>query len=169
MSDVRPLLHPGIVGLLVGIAGALAMAVRIVELDEAASDRARIVILLAFIGAGTTAFLGALVVHLIAGRWPGWLRGIIALPLIAAGFAGTMALAFAVHNRLVEGHIDEEALTGIRVRTIIWSHIGAVGMFTPTGRNYLFPWPVPAVALAGAAALAIGRRARPVSTRSPPR
>jgi putative flippase GtrA len=141
--------------------------VRIVELDEAPTDRARIIMLLAFVSAGATALAVSTLAWLLASTWPGWLRGLVAAPLLAAGFAVAMPAAFAVHNRLVEGHIDEEALTGIKLRTIVWSHIGAAGMFTPTGRTYLLPWPLPAVALAGAAVLAMGRRGPTHSSRRP--
>jgi hypothetical protein len=168
VSGGRPLLHPLVAGLLAGLAASLALAIRIVQLDEAPSDRARAILALAFVAAGLTTAIAALAARLVAARWPGWLRGAVALPFLAAGFAGAMALSFAVHNRLIEGHIDEEALSGIRLRTIVWSHIGAMGLFTPTGRLYLFPWPLPAVAIAGALALAVGRRRDPVPPEKAP-
>jgi hypothetical protein len=149
---------------LAGAAAALALAARIIELDEAASDRARVVIALAFCGGFLAMLPLAALRQWLARRWPGWLALALGAVLMGALFAPAMAASFALHNRLIEGHIDEDLITGLRLRSLLWSHIGAVGLFTPTGQTYLLPWPLPLIALAAGLILA---RAPRRSTETP--
>jgi hypothetical protein len=150
---------------LAGLVAALALTGRVLELDEAASDRTRAIILIAFAGAFLAMLPLATIRYWLAARWPGWLVLVLGTLLMAGLFAIAMAGSFAIQNRLIEGHIEEDLITGFRLRSLMWSHIGAVGLFTPTGRTYLLPWPLPLVALA--AGLILARTPRLSTERRP--
>jgi hypothetical protein len=139
---------------LAGLAAAVVLTARILQLDEAASDRTRTVIAIAFAGGFLAMLPLATFRHWLATRWPGWLVLILGTLLMAGLFTLAMAGSFAIQNRLIEGHIEEELITGLRLRSLLWSHIGAVGLFTPTGQTYLLPWPLPLIAVAAGLILA---------------
>jgi hypothetical protein len=143
------------VALLVGLAAAVVMTVRIIELDEAASERAQALVLLSGLaGFAATATVGLPALWFTQG-WRGRTRGLVAGPLVAAAFVAAMPFLFAVNMRVLEGHTDSDIGSEGWFREIVWSHVGAMGLFTPTGRKYLLPWPLLAIGVAGGLCFAV--------------
>jgi len=157
-AGTQPAKRPGIagvlaVGLAVGLTAAIVFALRIVELDEAATERARHVVLLAGVAgffSGTTIALPAL---WFTQGWRGSIRGLIAAPLMAGAFAAAMPFFFAVNMRNIEEREEMIAHHRFNPRQIFWSHVGAFGLFTPQARRYFLPWPLVVIGLAGGLSL----------------
>jgi hypothetical protein len=147
-------------GLGVALLAFGVMSLRFVTLEEAANERTLLLLTLTVIAALLAGAATAFVLRWLGRTWPGWLRAAFAAPLVGLLFSGTLAAGFAVHNRVIEGHIEEDAINHRSVRIFVWSHIGAVGLFTPTGWNYLYPWPLPVIALLGGALVAVSPEPR---------
>jgi hypothetical protein len=99
--------------------------------------------------AGTGALLAALPIAgclaVLARRWRPMLRASIAALFMAGAFIPATMFAFAIENRLIEGHIEAESVTALSARELFWTLFGGMGLFTPTGLPYLLPWPLLAV------------------------
>ncbi len=85
---------------------------------------------------------------LMARRWRPALRGALGALWMAGAFVPATMFAFAVENRVIEGHIEAESVADLSATDLFWTLFGAMGMFTPTGLHFLLPWPALAVALA---------------------
>ncbi len=141
------------------LAGSL-VALRVLELREAFSDRTAGLVVMAAVAAFVTMLTALVVASAVARAWPGWLRASVAAPLIAGGWIGALALVFALHIRILAGHTDSEAFSEGWFREIVGSGIGAMGLATPVGRKYVLPWPAPLVGALGGIAVAIVMRER---------
>jgi hypothetical protein len=132
--------------LLVAAIGGLAVSLSIIGFEEPASDRTILLVLIAAAG-GFSAMLCVSVLALwIAGGWNHWLRAILGGIAVGGLFIPATLFFFALKIRVIDGRIEADSVTDLRLGEIAWSMFGAMGMFTPTGLRYLAPWPVMAVA-----------------------
>ncbi|MGL4243721.1 MAG: hypothetical protein ACRCTI_21610, partial [Beijerinckiaceae bacterium] len=99
-------------------------------------------------GAMLAALPLALIARLVASGWPRIVRGGLAALWMLAAFVPATMFAFAVENRIIEGHIEADSVLELGARGLFWTLFGGMGLFTPTGLAYLLPWPLAAVALA---------------------
>jgi hypothetical protein len=105
----------------------------------------------AFAAAGAALALG----HFACG-WSVTRRIVTAGAVAAALFLPATLAFFALKIRILDGRIEGELAEEIASGDILFSLIGAMGMFTPSGLRYLAPWPLVAVAII--AGLALGPR-----------
>ncbi len=138
------------VSLCVGLVAVLTVALRILAFEEAASDRTLLLLLIAAEG-GVAATLPVAVLALwVTERWNRVLRALLGGFAVAGLFVPTTLFFFALKIRVIDGRIEADAVTDMRLGEIFWSMFGAMGMFTPTGLRYLAPWPVMAVGIVAA-------------------
>ncbi len=136
--------------LCVGLVAVVAVAMRILAFEEAASDRTVLLLLIAAEG-GVAAMLPVAVLALwIAERWNRVLRAVLGGLAVGGLFIPATLFFFALKIRVIDGRIEADTVTNLRAVELFWSMFGAMGMFTPTGLRYLAPWPVTAVGLAAA-------------------
>jgi hypothetical protein len=128
-------------------AAVLALVARVLWLEEALSARTLALMILVAVGTFVVGITAAAISLLLARRWPGWLRAAIAALGVGGGMLPATMFCFAVHIRLIEGHVEAESVTDLSAGDIFWTLFGAMGMFTPTGLTYLVPWPMLATAL----------------------
>jgi hypothetical protein len=131
--------------LLAGLSGVIFAAIiafRIVQLDEALSERTTSIIIIAAIAGFLTGWFLALVTGWLFWRMPRWLIIVPLLLLLAIALFGAFALCFAIDIRFIHGQLDEAPFTEGWFRELIFSPLGAIGMFLQTGTRYLLPWPV---------------------------
>ncbi len=147
------------VALAVGVTAALAVALRIVMFEEPVSDRTALLVLIAAEG-GFAAMMPVAVLTLwVAERWNRWIRSVLG-GLVAGGlFVPATLFFFALKIRVIDGRIEADTVTDLRIGEIFWSMFGAMGMFTPTGLRYLLPWPALAVTIAASLVLFFWPRA----------
>jgi hypothetical protein len=69
---------------------------------------------------------------------------LLAPPACLAG----AAIAFAVYDRWLIGHIDLDASHRNIVVTLVWSHASSIYLFAVSGLNFLLPMPLLVLALA---------------------
>jgi hypothetical protein len=147
------------VALAVGLVAVLAVSVRILTFEEPASDRTLLLLMIAAEG-GIAATLPVAVLALwIAGSWNRLLRAALGGLAVGGLFIPATLFFFALKIRVIDGRVEADTVTDLRLGDIFWSMFGAMGMFTPTGLRYLAPWPVMAVALSAALALFFWPRA----------
>jgi hypothetical protein len=91
-------------------------------------------------------------------RWLGrlcsrWLPVILASLLVGVAllmvFPVVSLAVFAIENRLIEGHVEAGTFSEWRLRRFLWSLIGAMGLFVPTGLRHTLPYPALGLAFAG--------------------
>lgn len=142
----------------VAAVAALAVLTRALQRDEALTERVLWLAAIAAEGGALAAGFTALALSIF---WRGGrlLRGIAAGLLTGLGFIPATLACFAIKIRILDGRIDGDMAEGIASGDILFSLIGAMGMFTPTGLRYLAPWPIAAVTLA--AGLLFWRRPAP--------
>ena len=99
---------------------------------------------------------------LVAKRWPPFVRGLLAGPLLAAGFAGCTAVIFALLRPITESDFDHE---DHHLFDAIGMFRDAVGLFVITGERYWLPWPAPALGLCCALLAALPWRDAPANAR----
>lgn len=132
-------------GLAFAAVAAGLVALRILERGE--TFQPRTLLLLAMVAGGALAAGLAVfaVTGAIARGWPPLLRGALAAPVLAGGFAGCTGLIFALIRPLNESDVDQDhhALEFIGIL------IDAAGLFVTTGGRYWLPWPIAAIGLAG--------------------
>lgn len=132
--------------LLVAFVAGTAVLARVLQLDEALSVRTLWLGLIATEGGALAAAVPALALALIP-RGGSRLRGILGGIVAGLGFIPATLACFAFKIRILDGRIEGDLAEGIVSGDILFSLIGAMGMFTPTGLRYLAPWPLAAVAL----------------------
>ncbi len=132
---------------LIAAIAALAVLARAMQRDEAFTER---VLWLAVVAAeGGALAAGATAMALTIIRYGSQkLRALGAALLTGLGFIPATLACFAFKIRILDGRIEGDLADGIASGDIIFSLIGAMGMFTPTGLRYLAPWPIAAVTLA---------------------
>jgi hypothetical protein len=147
-------------GIALGLAflTALAAAGSILSLGEAASDRTQSLVAVIGCGAFAAALCTGLLTLWITARWNRWLRATLASAFCGGAFVPATLFCFAVQNRLIGGHLNAETLEELRPLRVVWSMLGAMGMFTPTGLRYLTPWPLLVLAIGAAAAFFVWPR-----------
>jgi MFS family permease len=119
---------------------ALAAIARILWLGEAASDRTQALVLVIGCGAFSAILITAFFCQVFTRGWNNWIRSAFAAILCSVLLVPAVMFCFAIENRLIEAHLEPGAFEDGRIREIIWSMIGAMGLFTPTGMRYLVPW-----------------------------
>ncbi len=131
----------------VAAVAAASVLLRALQLDEALSARVLWLAAIACAGGAGAAAVAALPLAIVrrGGQMPRALAGAAAVGLI---FVPATLFAFAVKIRILDGRIEGDLADGIASGRIVFSMIGAMGMFTPTGLRYLAPWPTAAVMLA---------------------
>jgi hypothetical protein len=140
-ADGTPLEAAGI-ALALAFLTALVAIGSVLSLGEAASDRTQSLVAVIGCGAFVAALCSGLLTLWIAGRWNRWLRACLASAFCAGAFIPATLFCFAVQNRLIGGRLNAETLEDLQPLRIVWSMVGAMGMFTPTGLRYLTPWPL---------------------------
>jgi hypothetical protein len=130
------------VGLVIALSTILAVVARVLQLDEAASDRVQMILLIIGLGAFFSAFFIAIFAGRFAFQWPRLLRAIFGSILVSGLFIPTVMFFFAFENRIIQGNLEPNALELGRWKDLFWSMFGAMGLFTPTGMRYLIPWPL---------------------------
>jgi hypothetical protein len=140
---------PGFVSIVVALAAvaAGAVALKVVLLEQPLGRRTLLLTAVAAGGAILASLPLALLAGMFARSWRPWLRATLAALWMLAGFIPGTLFAFAIENRIIEGHIEADSVTDLGAAELFWTLFGAMGMFTPTGLAYLLPWPVLAVAL----------------------
>ncbi len=131
----------------VAAVAALAILARALQRDEALSERVIWLAAIAAEGGALAAGVSTLALGLIP-RGGRALRGVMAGLLTGLGFVPATLACFAIKIRILDGRIEGDLAEGIASGDIIFSLVGAMGMFTPTGLRYLAPWPIAAVTLA---------------------
>ncbi len=126
---------------------ALAVLARAIERDEAVTARVFWLAAIAAEGGAIAACAVALALTVVRSGAP-MLRAVAAGLLTGLGFIPATLACFAVKIRILDGRIEGDLADGIASGDIVFSLIGAMGMFTPTGLRYLAPWPIAAVTLA---------------------
>lgn len=139
--------------LLVGLVAAAAVLAVLLSHGEAASWRAGLLGLVACFGGLLAALPVILAAGWIAGGWPAWLRAGLGGAFAGLLFIPATLFCFAVQIRVIDGRLEGDLMGEIASGDLVFSMMGAMGMFTPTGLRYLAPWPAAAVALAAAAIL----------------
>ena len=130
------------ISLLIGVVAAFSVALRIVAVEEPASDRTQLLVLITGCGAFLATLPVALITLWIAKNWNKIVRAFLAALLVSGAFIPATLFCFAFDNRIIKGHIEAESLLDLKPVQVAWSMFGAMGMFTPTGLRYLAPWPV---------------------------
>jgi ABC-type Fe3+-siderophore transport system permease subunit len=138
------------ISLVIGVVAAVSVALRTMALEESASDRTQLLVLIALCGAFLATLPFALLTLWLAQNWNRFVRAFLAALLVAGAFIPATMFCFAFENRIIKGHIEADSLFDLRPVEVAWSMFGAMGMFTPTGLRYLAPWPVLAVFLTAA-------------------
>jgi hypothetical protein len=136
--------------LLVAAIAGLAVALRIFGFEEPASDRTLLLVLITIAGGFGAMLVVSVLALWIAGGWNRWLRTLLGGIGVGGLFIPATLFVFALKIRVIDGRIEADSVTDLRLGEIAWSMFGAMGMFTPTGLRYLAPWPVIAVALTAA-------------------
>jgi hypothetical protein len=136
-----------VIGILAAVA-ALSVLLKTLMLEQPVSRRTLLLCVIAAAGAGLAALPLAGLARLFAAHWRPGLRASLAALWMASGFVPATMFAFAVENRIVEGHIEADSVLALGAAGLFWTLFGAMGMFTPTGLAYLLPWPALAVASA---------------------
>jgi hypothetical protein len=150
--DDTPSSDVGVIGTCLIVAGvaAVSLAIRIVLVDEAASDRTQALVVIAAVAGFLVTLPVAYAAKLWGTRVNRVVRALAGGLLVGGGFAPAMAVVFAVYIRTIMGHIDSEPFSPHWYEELLWSHIGAMGLFTPMAPKYLLPLTWPAVAVAAA-------------------
>jgi hypothetical protein len=130
------------IGLVIALSTIFAVVARVLQLDEAASDRVQIIILIIGCGAFFAAFITAVFVGRFAMGWPRFLRAILGSIIASSLFIPTVMFFFAFENRIIQGNLEPDAYEIGRWKDLFWSLFGGMGLFTPTGMRYLLPWPL---------------------------
>jgi ABC-type Fe3+-siderophore transport system permease subunit len=138
------------ISLVIGVVAATSVALRTAALEEPASDRTQLLVLIAACGAFLATLLFALLALWFAKNWKPLVRAVLTAFLVAGSFIPATMFCFAFENRIIKGHIEADSLFDLQPIEIAWSMFGAMGMFTPTGLRYLAPWPVLAIFVAAA-------------------
>lgn len=125
---------------------AVSVLVRALQLDEAPSQRVFWLTLIAGEGGALAVTASALSLALIHRGGPR-VRGLAGGIATGLAFIPFTLACFAFKIRILDGRIEGDLADGIVSGEIIFSLIGAMGMFTPTGLRYLAPWPLLAVTL----------------------
>ena len=120
----------------------IALLAKIILLDEAASDRTQILLLVIGSSAFLSAFTTALFIVWFASGWNRFVRACAAAFISCGLFIPAAMFCFAIENRIIRGNLEPGAVDDGRIAEIIWSIIGAMGLFAPTGMRYLIPWPM---------------------------
>jgi hypothetical protein len=126
---------------------AISVFLKAMLLEQPAGPRTALVALVAATGALLALLPLAGLALLVARRWRPAIRAVLAALWMAAGFAPGTMFAFAIENRVIEGHIEAETVLELGAQGLFWTLFGGMGLFTPTGLAYLLPWPLAAVAL----------------------
>ncbi len=133
--------------IMAGIA-ALVMWLRVLSLDETATGRTSMLVILAAL----SGFLSGTVLACIAGwlsrRFSRLAAGLACVIFAAPAFMTGFAAVFAIHHRFIVGRIDSDTFTRHWVMEVVLSPASAVGMFLQTGTKYFLPWPAAVMALA---------------------
>jgi hypothetical protein len=148
-DDVAGRRSPPLALLLVAVAATAGSAVfaKALLLEQPASPRIALIATVAAVGA-ILAFLPlAALARLLARGWAPMLRAALAALWMAFAFMPATMFAFAVENRIIEGHVEADSVLALGARDLFWTMFGGMGLFTPTGLQYLWPWPLAAVAL----------------------
>ena len=143
----------------VGLAAAIAVGLRALAGDEPLSDRMLQLMLVSAIGGVAAALPAAALLARIGGGWRRIPRALIGGLSTGLLFIPATLAVFAFDIRIVDGRIEGDLASGFASGDIVFSLIGAMGMFTPTGLRYLAPWPLAAVTLV--AGIAVSRWPRP--------
>jgi hypothetical protein len=133
--------------LVAGVA-ALAVAAQLLWFEEAFSDRARLLMLLAAEGGFAATLVSAFPALWIAQNWWPWLRAALGAIVTGGLFVPATMFFFALKIRVVDGRVEADSVTDLGATELFWSMFGAMGMFTPTGLRYLAPWAALAVCAA---------------------
>jgi hypothetical protein len=131
--------------LLVAAIAGLAVILRILGFEEPASDRAILLVLIAAAGGFAAMLCVAVLALWIAEGWNRWLRAVLGGIGVGGLFIPATLFVFALKIRVIDGRIEADSVSDLRLVEIAWSMFGAMGMFTPTGLRYLAPLPVIAV------------------------
>jgi hypothetical protein len=138
----------GSVAIGVTMAAAGSVFLRVLSIEQPAGPRTALVVLVATAGALLALLPFAGLVAAIARNWRPAVRAALAALWMAAAFAPATMFAFAIENRIVEGHIEADSVLDLGARGLFWTLFGGMGLFTPTGLSYLLPWPLAVVAFA---------------------
>jgi len=157
-ADPSPAAQALICIALLALVAASAVLLRVIAADEPLSQRVALLAAVAAIGAALAAAApaAALASFRIGSRAA---RGIAAGAAMTLLFVPATLATFAIKLRILDGRIDGDLAEEIVSGEIIYSLIGAMGMFTPTGLRYLAPWPLAVVSLASL--LIFSHRPRP--------
>jgi hypothetical protein len=139
--------------LLVAIIAGLAVALRVFGFEEPASDRTLLLVLITIAGGFGAMLVISVLALWIAGGWNRWVRAILGGIGVGGLFIPATLFFFALKIRIIDGRIEADSVSDLRLGEIAWSMFGAMGMFTPTGLRYLVPWPVITVAVLAAVIL----------------
>jgi hypothetical protein len=132
----------------IAVTAGVSVCLKAVAMEQALSNRTLLLAIVAGAGGLLATLPLALLAAWIASGWRPWLRGALASLWMLGTFVPATLFAFAVENRIIEGHIEADSVTDLGASELFWTLFGAMGMFTPTGLAYLLPWPLMAVALA---------------------
>jgi hypothetical protein len=130
------------IALVIAFTTSMAVLAKIIVLDEATSDRTQILLLVIGSSAFLAAFITALFVVWLACRWNPVVRAVTASLASTVLFIPAAMFCFAIENRIIKGNLEPGAIVDGRIGEIVWSMIGAMGLFAPTGMRYLVPWPL---------------------------
>ena len=133
--------------LFVAIVAGLSVLARVLQLDESFSVRALWLAAIAAEGGAIAAAAPALALASIR-RGGAAIRGAVGAITTGLAFIPACLACFAFKIRILDGRIEGDLADGIASGQIIFSLIGAMGMFTPTGLRYLAPWPLAATSVA---------------------
>jgi hypothetical protein len=136
-----------LIALLLAIAGAILVSLRIVQLQEAwSSSRATLIIILAACASFATAWIGALIAGFFWRRFGSAIATLISFLLAIFAFPAGFAASFAIQNRFISGQFESTFPSRHWFYEIVFSPASAVGLFLQTGTKYWLPWPVFAIA-----------------------
>jgi hypothetical protein len=147
VSEDVPRLGAGAVLATLAVIGGLAVLAKALSMEQPLGVRTLQLAAVAGAGALLSALPLAALASLVARRWRPWLRGGLAALWMGAAFAPATMFAFAVENRVIEGHVEADSLSDLSAGDLFWTLFGGMGLFTPTGLKYLLPWPAMLVAL----------------------
>jgi hypothetical protein len=133
---------------------------RIGELDEAVSERTSAIVMIAAVAGFLAGGFFAICSGWLLWRWPRWLTLPLLLVLLAGAFFVGFAAVFAIDIRFIHGQLDAEPYTAEWFRELVFSPLGALGMFLQTGTRYLLPWPAALTALLTAPLIAFSLTGR---------
>jgi hypothetical protein len=135
--------------LLYGAFCTLIFALRILQIEQAFSDRIWIFTSLVLAAASMAGALSFVVLLLLKRHTVLW-RVFFALPLLAGTTLCCFAFAFFVHFRLINGQFDPDEFShGGIIHIILGVIIDTMGFIVVLGAPYFMPWPWPLMVLIG--------------------